>query len=92
MTEVRVLCIPLEINDGGGRSTQITRCPCSGPKLICLGNFIMVLHGFASRIPKNNVFWTPRCKTMQNDLDSNVRNSTKSQTSVMSGPTLHSIH
>ena len=50
---------------------------------------------------ENCVFWTPRCKTMQNHLEitsksqfwiRNVRNCNKTLTSIMSGPTFDSMH
>ena len=60
----------------------------------------MVLRGLGWRSLKNNVFYTPPGKTMQNHLEitsksefgiRNLRNLTKVLTSVMSGPTLDSI-
>ena len=41
----------------------------SGPKLSFGGNFQMILHGFVQRSEENNVFWTPRRKTIQNHLE-----------------------
>ena len=60
-----------------------------------------VLILFLSLLMENNDFWTPRRKTMQNHYEitsknlswtRNLRNRTKTLTSVMSVPTLDSIN
>ena len=53
----------------GPKSNFFMKMLCFGLKVFFSGNFIMVLHGFASRSPKLNVFVTPKPQNKTNNLN-----------------------
>ena len=65
------------VNSSSGHDRSQTFGPISqvlNPKPTFWGNFIMVLHGFASRSPKNIVFPSPKQKINQQPKKTNFLN------------------